>query len=67
MRMKRNAMDKLEFDEEIAKIPKTSQTRSAHSVREGIKRQKLLSASADARSPGEGTTPGGWKSPRVGV
>ena len=44
-----------------------SKTRSAQSVREGIKRQKLLSASADARSPGVGTTPGGWKPPRVAV
>ena len=43
------------------------QTPDARNVREGLKQLKLLSASADARAPGVGTTPGGWKPPRVGV
>ena len=58
--------DKLGFEGELS-VAITPETRSAQSVREGVKRQKLLSASADARAPGVGTTPGGWKPPRVGV
>ena len=55
----------MEFDEDANVSLQI--TPDARNVREGVKQFKRLSASADARSPGEGTTPGGRMPPRVAV